>query len=558
MSAAAFGAAALFVWTRSRLLLAVLGLGYVLLLIGSQMPGIGQSWQYWFLAVPVLIFAPVFAPLVCLGAGANADAASPDGLFPKRFFVLPVTVHQMVLPFMAYAALLAAVQWSLAGVIFHGRVLSPATTRVWLPFLATFPFLATSFVVWLQALMWTPARSRGVRWSQLLALLFVYIIALAESLMNPVARDFVIVLSIAVCPIAYAVALSGVAKARRGELSPVVRENDSGSIPVAPGQSGMREFRTPLEAQLWMERRLHRRAGTSAIVALTAAVLLFTALMAIPLMPQSHIPREALQALVQQATGALLCGLMLVGIVTGLNFSTFRSSLRSIDSPDAYPMPPYFAALPLTTGDFAWAKMRAATQRMLLLSAGVLLICAIVAQVSGLTDSWLAGHAQWRAEYGLRVTLALGVLPYVSGVMWMLSATASVMCVYLAGRRSVVFACGFAGAALLVLCSMLGHGAGAGLITEILPIVAVLKLLSVAALTVYVGSRRILKWSRLVAITSLWAATVGTLAAYFSWYLPAGPEGHDGWLSGLSLAILLAPVLGAVAAPVALTFNRVR
>lgn len=319
-----------------------------------------------------------------------------------------------------------------------------------------------------------------------------------------------------------------------------------------------REFSSPLEAQLWIERRLHRWAGWSAVVTLTAAVLLFNLLITvfavffIARTSAGRSPPEALQSVLawlgQVTILALYYSLALIGIITGLNFGTFRSSVQSHQA-NAHLMPSYFAALPFTTGNFAWTKMRAAVQRMLWPSAGVLLMCAIVAQVSGFTDAWMARHAQWRIEYGLTVTLALGALPYVSLVMWVLSATASVMWISFAGRRAV-WGCVFAGITIMLGNLLWSPRAVMSLLAVALPVAAALKLMGLAALILYVGSRGLLSWSRLAVITSFWAATVGTLVACFTWYAPEGQIGM--------LAIVLAPVLGAVAAPVALTLNRVR
>lgn len=550
MSSAIFGAAALFVWTRCRLLLAALGFSYVLLLIGSQIPSIEQTWQYWSVTVPVLIFAPLVAPLICFAGDINADMAAPEGLFPRRFFILPATVSQMVLPFMVYAALLAAVQWSLAGVISHGRVLGPASGRLWLP------FLTTGFVAWLQALMWTPTRRRGVRWSQLLTLLFVFIVSVVGSLAKVLSPIIVIVLSIAGWAMAYAVALNGVSKARRGEPSHVVTEQRAVSIAAAAGKSRVPEFQSPLEAQLWMERRLHRWAGIPVIAALMLVVpVTVLPLMAVYLIRAGDSARGALAGLAELAINGLLTGLVLCGILTGLSFATFRPSLRSLDRAKGYPMPPYFAALPVTAGDFSWTKMRAATERTLLLSAGVLLICAILAQIFGLAGAWMTRHTDWRTAYGLTATLALGALPYVSLVLWVLSAAASAIWVALAGR-AVYLACLFGCSAVVGFGPMLWpHLAGAGVVTITLPIAAALKLIGLAALILYVGSRRLLSWSRLAVIASVWVVTGASLMASFSWYPPAGLGGS---LNALCISIILAPVLGAVAAPIALTFNRVR
>ncbi len=62
-----------------------------------------------------LLFTPLVIPLVMFissGLNAKADLTSPEGLFPRYFFVLPAATHRIVQPFMLYAALFAAAQWS--------------------------------------------------------------------------------------------------------------------------------------------------------------------------------------------------------------------------------------------------------------------------------------------------------------------------------------------------------------------------------------------------------------------------------------------------------------
>ena len=39
------------------------------------------------------------------GLSPNAELINPEGQFPRHFFVLPVAVPQLVLPFMLYATL---------------------------------------------------------------------------------------------------------------------------------------------------------------------------------------------------------------------------------------------------------------------------------------------------------------------------------------------------------------------------------------------------------------------------------------------------------------------
>jgi hypothetical protein len=550
VSTAAFRGTALFLWTRNRPVVVFTGLAYALFLIVSEIPAFEQSRQ----SLPVVfsLLMPVVLPLLLFigpGMNANADLTSPVGLFPRHFFVLPAAAHHLVLPFMLYAALAQVVLWTLAALITHGRPLDFTIARLWLP------FLATSFVAWMQALLWASVRHRFVRAMQLLAFLALYIFALVESMDGALSSELTIALSIAQLPIAFAVAVKGVARSRCGEPSPTVTANRSRPVSTSAtrGKRGVPEHAGALDAQLWMERQIHPRVGKSALVALIPAVLVIVLLL-VMLLRGGENDASTLQGLGTAVILLLFGALGIIGISTGISFASFRASTPSHQAV-AYPMPSFFAALPFATGDFAWVKMRAAMQRMLWVSAGVVTTCALVARISGLADAWMTRHATWRNEYGLAATLALGALPPISFVMLIVAATASVVWIGLLWRTRVVSIGLLSLIMLLSALPIAGRSTVASLLPVIIPVAAVVKLCALAALVFYVGSRRVLSWGRLGVITALWAATAGTLVTCLMWY---APEGALSPMNALSAGVAIAPVLGAVAAPAALGWNRVR
>lgn len=551
MSAAAFRSVALFVWSRNRAMLLVCGAGYVLLLIVSETPPFHALFGP---SVGLLLFAPMLVPLSMFldsGRAANLDLTSPEGHFPRSFFVLPAAAHQLVLPFMLYAALLAATQWLLAKVIIDPHQLDLSAGGLWLP------ALATSFVAWMQAIMWTPARHRFVRVIQLLVLLSAYVFVFALALNGAFSGQVALTLGLAQFPVAYAFATRGVARCRRGEPGPpITQDRDRLVSTFAPGRRlNLPHFASPFDAQLWMERRIHRWAGKSALVAVLPAALLALLFMA-KLSGADERDAEAVGILGKAAIYLLFIALGVIGISTGISFGSFRYRMQWQHA-DAYLMPPYFAALPFATGDFAWAKMRAATQRMLWVSVGVVLICAVVAKTSGIADAWMTSHAAWRDEYGPTALVALAALPPFSFMMLVLAATASVVWLSLLGRSKVVFP------SLTLICFLMLFAFTSlrrldrfiATLPVILPILAVVKVGGLVTLISYVGSRKLLGWFRLAIITVFWAATAGTLMAWITWY---APEGLISPMTTLCAGIVVAPVLGAVAAPLALAWNRAR
>jgi hypothetical protein len=516
VSAAAFAGVALFVWSRSRWVFVVCVTLYASLLVGTDT----LSPQGHFALGGLLLVAPLLLPLTLFldsGRAANLDLTSPDGLFPRNFFVLPATAHQLVLPFMLYTVLVAAAQWSVAVAIVNERSFDFSAGSFWLP------ALATSFVVWVQAVMWTPARHRSIRVMQLIALLAVYIFVFGSSLNGTFPSELTLALSLAQFPIAYAVAGHGVARCRRGEPGPA-----STSAPARA--RALPVLASSFQAQLWIERQIHRWTGKSALVAVIPAMLLILVFIARISGKQETDP-EMLQTLGKASIVLLFIALGVIGISTGCSFGTFRRHMPW-HLADAYVVPPFFAALPFATGDLAWAKMRAAVQRMLWVSAAVVLICVVVAQASG---------------------FVMAALPVFATVMLVLAATASSIWITLLGRSKAVWI-SFAIICLLPLFALRAVAGPATLVASlpiVVPIAAAMKLVALAALLFYVSSRKLLSGPRLAIITGFWAVTAGSVSA---WLAPYSPDG----LLAVCVGIVIAPGLGAVAAPVALAWNRAR
>ena len=99
-------------------------------------------------------------------------------------------------------------------------------------------------------------------------------------------------------------------------------------------------------------------------------------------------------------------------------------------------------------------------------------------------------------------------------------------------------------------------GGAPAMLSVALRTIAVLKVCELVALSYYLGTRRLQSWSRLALIAAAWVATVGTsLATAIMWFLPGGSMAT---LTAAATIIIFAPVLGTVAAPLALHMNRCR
>jgi hypothetical protein len=549
MSAPAFRATGLFLWSRNRTNLLICAVGYGTLFIGAEIPSISGSPLFRSLGLGYLLFTPLVFPLMMFigpGLSPNAELINPEGQFPRHFFVLPVAVPQLVLPFMLYATLFSAAQWSAAELISDGRVLAFLGGRLWIP------LLGMSFIAWLQALLWTPVRSRRVRALQLFALMSPYVFVFVQSLRVVFPAALTVALSIAQFPIAYAAAMSGVAKSRRGDPSPWAADgHDSVAASTGHKRHRMPHLPSPFAAQLWMERNIHRWAGKSFLVALLPAALL--ALTFVAALSGAH--GAGVQTLGSATIYLLFGSLVLIGISTGMNFGSFQANVPWNQPAAAYLMPAYFATLPFSSGDFAWAKIRSAAARMLWVSAWIVLLAAIVAEVSGYAQAWMAQHTAWRAEYGLAATVGLAAVPPLALVMLTLSATTNFMWLILLGRSKEFSIMVLSVCWLCVLAARFDDQQIIAFLSVFIPFAAGVKVCILIALLSHVGSRRVLSWPRLIAITGFWATTAGTLVAWLWWY---APQSLFTPMRSLWTSILIAPVLGTVAAPLALARNRAR
>lgn len=546
MNAPVFRSAGLFIWGRNRWGFPFIAAIYTALFIASS----SDAGVLRASVTSGLIFFPLIFPIsafVTAGSSATQDLLSPQGFFPKVFFTLPATASQLVLPFMLSAVLLAAVLWIFAIVLIDERVFALGSKQLWIP------FLATSFVPWTQALSWTPVRHKAVRVAQWVALITAYITAFACVLNGTLSSQIVIALSVVQFPLAYAAAVHGVAKSRCGEPAPyakalrVTRANESPSV--------MPTFASPQHAMFWIERRMHRWSGKAALIAILPAVLILI-LVLIRLGDGEERNPEGVQMLGRVTIALLTVSLLVIGIGTGLSFAAFRA--QATHQGEAFLMPSYFAALPVPTGDFVWAKLKGAIVNMLWVSLGFLVACAFVAQASGLTEIWAARNEAWKAEYGVAGMLLLAALRAAAPVLLALSLTISVMWIALRGpgwgRRfaiantvfaTVVLAGGFIARRVF---DLVGNW-----LPELLWILVTLKICALAALILRVRSNELMSWGRLVPIIGLSVATMAAVFGYLQVYLP---EGALTTATALGAAVLIAPALGTIGAPLSLAKNR--
>jgi hypothetical protein len=379
----------------------------------------------------------------------------------------------------------------------------------------------------------------------------------AYALNGTIPSEVVIALSLLQLPLAYWVAVRGVANARCGEPGPVMEDPAEVAEPEKTLSRTMPELASPQHALFWMERQMHRWVGKSALIALLP-VLLVVIMVFQRLGGAAERDVEGLQTLGGISIMLLVITIVAIAISTGLNLASFRPRMRSNEA-EAFQITSFFAALPLRADDFVWAKFKAGLANMIWVIAISLALAVVIAHVSALTDRWEAQYTAWTEAYGTAVALVRVVLPLAMLVLFMLSLTVSVMWIGLRGRGWTI-AFGIINFVVVVglLASLALSRRYPGLISEWLPetlwVVAALKICGLVVLLLRVQSRHLLSRGRVATILGFWSATV---AAIFGFCAICLPEGAVGLLPALCLGLVLAPVLGTVGAPLAMARNRV-
>jgi hypothetical protein len=221
------------------------GLLILLCLVGLALP---ESWRSevlagWLVAVVALPAWAVVGSMVHAEGARFEDAGS---LFPTRFFTLPVPTVVLVAPPLLLGTLLVLVWW----LVFAIFILRPwgADVPLFWPGLLAAAILAT-----LQALTWAPFPLPWLR-ALLLAVVVPGLMAGSVFLNHRGTSPIVITGSaLTVLLASYGTALMGVSRSRHGSgvrgWSPVL------SAVVAHDRKDRTPFRSPLQAQEWLERQ---------------------------------------------------------------------------------------------------------------------------------------------------------------------------------------------------------------------------------------------------------------------------------------------------------------
>jgi len=323
-------------------LIALAGLILVLGMIRLLIPG---PWEPVKLDTPNETAALVIMPfsstflyfLAVFSFGLAGDLAARPSIYPARLFTLPVTTRALAGWPMLYGAAAMASLW-IAAVLFARLALGIDVPLIW-PGL-----LAAVFLAWTQALMWMPYGLPGLRVIVAVLWLVALDAAVLLAIHDKVPEPLLVAFLAPQLPLAYLVACSAVARARRGDV-PDWRGAFSRLGQISDFLPRRQErFSSPARAQMWFEQR---RQGWR-LPALMGLLLPFE--LALPFVAGDDRP----ELVVYTLFGVLLTPPCMAAFAA----ATVRKA--NSDAHDSWNMTPFDATRPLTSTALVAAQMKVA------------------------------------------------------------------------------------------------------------------------------------------------------------------------------------------------------
>lgn len=352
--------------------------------VGDQtVPAVG-----WFLGMPAVLINIL---LVAVFSMSGADLQ--DSAFASHMFTLPVRTRTLVAwPMVVGCFALMAVWWITAALVFRpGGILAP----LWWPAGALAYFLAS-----FQAISWTPFAQRWLHVA-LTSVVMVFPIAILPVLLLldiELSEPAAALLFLAVLPAAYLAALTGVARARRGDpyhWQIFQRRTDRVSRRRARVR---RPFSSWWTAQLWFECRAH---------VWTVPVFFASMLMCILFLPA--LDRHNIE-LGWRFLGILLTTPIFLALMCGASLGTLYDPLSKSSAAS------FILARPISSVQIVKSKLLAAAVTTVALWIITLGFTSLLLTRPGFPESILAAaepYPAWQAIGG-----SLLVLILLMGLTW--------------------------------------------------------------------------------------------------------------------------------------------
>jgi hypothetical protein len=472
--------------------------------------------------------------------GLSGDLAARQSMYPPRMFTLPVTSAELAGWPMLYGTAAMALLWTAT------RLLALWPSNIAVP--VVWPaLLAASLLAWTQALTWMPYPVIGLRVAVTVLWLATIDAVVLLALRLQASEAFMVAFLAPQVPLAFLVARSAVAKARRGHVPDWTESlRRLGSVAVSRSRRSP-TFSSAADAQAWYEWRRHGHS--------------------LPVLVGLLLPFEL--PLLRAARDSLTLTLMLLGgmLVMPVFLASFVGATVGKANPgagDGFALSPFLATRPVSDSALITAKLRT-TIRSTLLSWLLLLIAIPLGLVWSGTSGAVVDRARRLTEMiGAPRVAVLGALGLAGLVAWTWRQLVQRMYLDLSGREWLAKGQVFFKLALLFLLGpaiqlLVDHPPLLGGLWEAVPsilagLVAV-KMLAAGWIALRLHRERLLTNRGLVIGATIWCGAVLGLYAGLAWFTatPYFPR----YLLML-VAILFIPLARVSAAPLALARNRHR
>jgi len=509
-------------------LLAVIGYLFVLAMIKLVIVERGQRIDLDELRFAFVAIVPLTATfmyfLAVFSFGLSGDIAARQSIYPARMFSLPVTSAALAGWPMLYGSAAMAMLW------FGTRLLALWPSDVDVPVLWP-ALLGASLLAWTQALTWMPYPLRGLRVIITVLWLATIDAVVMVALKSKAPETVMLAILAPHVPLAYLVARSAVARARRGDV-PDWRLGQI-SRPIRRDQ-----FRSPARAQLWFEWQQYGRS--------------------LPWLVAILLPFELALLFAFRQTPELIWETLVFVLLTPPFMAIFVAATVS------YGVTPFIATRPLTNASLIAAKLKATMWSTLVAWMLVLVAIPLALRFSGTALVVMERVHQLVEVFGAPRAIALLLLGLAALMASTWKQLVQSLYIGMSGREWVVKASVFVALSFLAVVLPLtvwisrSRYAMAVLWNNFALIAAVLvcfKLSAAVWIAMRLHDRHLLSDRTLVIGAACWAAIVFALYGLLVWTFPALLFRH--YLLAL-VAILAVPLARLSAAPLALEWNRHR
>jgi hypothetical protein len=525
-------------------LIAMMGYLFVLAMIKLVLFERGQRVDLDDESFALLVIVPVTATFVyflsVFSFGLSGDLAARESMYPARMLTLPVTTAALAGLPMLYGTVAMAILW--LGTRLFALWPSDVDVPVIWPAL-----LAASLLAWTQALVWMPYPLRGLR--VIITVLWLAAIdAIIMVALNLKASELVMLAILAPhVPLAYLVARSAVARARRGDVPDwrgrFARVGRTADVMERPRD----HFSSPARAQMWFEWRLYGRS----LPWLVAILLPFELAL---LFPFSRTPELIFEV--------LLFVIFTPPFMAAFVAATAAKSGATIS--DSYGVTPFIATRPLTNVSLIAAKMKAMIWSTLAAWMLVLVATPLALRFSGAAPVVIERAHRMVEVFGMPRAIAILLLALAALLASTWKQLVQSLYIGMSGREWLVKASVFVALTFLAVVLPLAvwisrnRKVMAVLWNNFALIAAVLvcfKLIAVVWIAMRLHDKQLLTDRTIVIGAICWDIAVFALYGLVVWIFPF-------WLMSNSflalVAILEVPLARLAAAPLALAWNRHR